>query len=247
MVYFAAAIMAFITARTFGTGQKAGAIWLVMALTGASGFVVHTGNYMPVAVGVYPGARPLYVIGFITISISIVLLAWAMWMMVRIYRASGMKLRLNWGDYTLMVICGILGVLAVVMVPATMRAQNYLGAQDLVRMVVLISVPRPIAFIVCSVFGVMLWRYATQMGGGLVAKAWIGVLLYTVLSPVRAVLMGLLVSMTPSATITLLTGEVSYWGFMLGGFLLYLGASYQYQACTEEIPEYHEAPILAGT
>lgn len=62
-----------------------------------------------------------------------------------------------------------------------MRAQ--LGAvvrkaPQMIRWFTLIEYPRLLVLGVCSVFGVLVWRYATAMGGGLVGKAWRAVLLY---------------------------------------------------------------------
>ena len=251
LVYLAAGVMALLTARKFGKGEPSRNIWLVISLTGFSGVITNFANYGPVVIGNFPGVRALYVFGFAISSVSVLLLGWAMWTMVRIYRNTGMKVSFGAGHYIAMALFAGMSVVSVILLPAATQAQNYSGFDELTKWIVIICTPRMFIYPLCSVLGVMLWCYAIKMGGGQVSKAWISMLAYTGLVPLRYILLGVfatVIARTPATAI--INGEISYLGFGLSGFLLYLGSSYQYQACTEDVVVYEEEmeqePALVG-
>jgi hypothetical protein len=98
----------------------------------------------------------------------------------------------------------------------------------------LIGFPLIPALALSSVLGVVVWRYAKQMGGGLVAKAWYSILLYTALWLMRLVLLGLLTYLLDftGANRPAIASIASLIVLLAAEYTLFLGASYQYEACT---------------
>src|SRR5262249_25647960 len=150
--------------------------------------------------------------------------------------SSGLALRLGGLDYTAMIVLGTLNLLTIVFGANTVRLLLSHTGAGLTHWILIICLPLPPGLILCSVLAIILWGYARQMGGGLVAEAWSGVLLYMVALPMRTVLLGL----TPyilgqGRQLGWIAGTVSFLGLAIAGWSLYLGASYQYEACTREV------------
>jgi hypothetical protein len=107
------------------------------------------------------------------------------------------------------------------------------------------GLPLLVALIPFSVVGVMLWRYSTQMGGGLVAKAWRCILLYGVLWLTRMTFAGVLNSAGGATTGRPLGGwlTATIWLLLLlaSEYMIFLGASYQYEVSTSAVETDHSA------
>jgi hypothetical protein len=239
-VFSAAAVMGYVAARQFSHGQAARLSWMLISLTAALLFLADVGIYLPSVVNAKPAASAALLTAVGAITLSRVLLVWGLWQMVRIYRASGLGFRLYDRDFGAMVLLAALNLLTLIFGANSVRFQlsNQLSntGADLIHWILIICLPLPVGLIVCSVLAVIIWRYSQQMGGGLVAKAWQSVLLYTLLLPLRTILVGLSTSLLePGSRWAWVAGEISYLGLALAVWALYLGASYQYEACARSL------------
>jgi hypothetical protein len=239
-VFSAAAVMGYVAARQFSHGQAARLSWMLISLTAALFFLADVGIYLPSVVNAKPAASAALLTAVGAITLSRVLLVWGLWQMVRIYRASGLGFRLYDRDFGAMVLLAALNLLTLIFGANSVRFQlsNQLSntGADLIHWILIICLPLPEGLIVCSVLAVIIWRYSQQMGGGLVGKAWQSVLLYTLLLPVRTILVGLSTSLLEAGSRwAWVAGEISYLGLALAVWALYLGASYQYEACERSL------------
>jgi hypothetical protein len=238
IVFAVAAIMCRAAAAQFEQGVKTRVTWALISIGAALFFVADVGLYCSSSLTsqrAVAGASLMSAVGAITLSR--VLMACGLWIVVKVYRESGLPLRLRTYDYGVMVTFGALNFLTVVLGANTVRVLLSHAGADLTHLVIIICLPLPPGLMVCSVLAVIIWRYARQMGGGLVAKAWSSVLLYMVALPARTVLLGL----TPyllgsSGRMSWIAGAISFLGLALAGWALYLGASFQYEASTTEVP-----------
>ena len=238
LVYLAALIMAFIVSRQFGKGEKSRLVWLVLALDAFTFFTVNFGNHGILVIGKFPGHVTVFVVGFAMIMLTRSLLAWAMFAMTRIYKGAGLQLKLEAKHYIAMVLISAVGVGGWILAFISLRTQTYIGDPEVLSWVRVIIRPLPISYVLCAIFGMIIWRYTSLMGGGMVAKAWRTVLLAMLVMPLRSVLIGLAATFVGSnPKWQWVASEVSYLFFATGGYLAYLGASHQYQACTQEVPD----------
>jgi hypothetical protein len=173
-------------------------------------------------------------------------LAYVLWKTGVTYRKNGLKFHFRLRDYVVVAVLVLLATVALVYSSATMRVQLprvVAQAPYLMAWFDVIESARLVALACCSVFGVVVWRYATEMGGGLVAKAWRSVLLYAAIYLLRfaytGVISHLVTNGTPSAELR--TAYVlGLWALIISEYMLFLGASYQYEACSShsiEIPD----------
>jgi hypothetical protein len=235
-VFAAAAVMGHAAATQFSRGERARLTWMLISLGAALFFLADVGIYLPSAAGLWPGANWALLVAVSAITSSRILLVWALWGMVKVYRDSALGFRLLKRDYATMVIFGLLNLLTVFFGANSIRYQLSGSGPELIHWVLIICLPLPVGLILCSVLAVMIWRYSQQMGGGLVAKAWRSVLLYLVLLPTRTVLVGLgAYVLARGSHWAWVIGEVSYLGLALAVWSLHLGASYQYEACTQAV------------
>jgi hypothetical protein len=237
VVFAVAAVIGYAAARQFEQGVKTRLTWVFISMGAALFFVADVGLYLS-SVSAPSGVASAGLLSAVgAITLSRVLLACGLWIVVKVYHDSGLPLRLTRYDYGAMVVFGALNLLTVILGASTVRLLLSHAGTNLTDLVIMICLPLPPGLAVCSVFAVIIWRYARQMGGGLVAKAWSGVLVYMVALPVRTALIGL----TPyllgkESGLLWITGTISFLGLALAGWALYLGASYQYEACTMEVP-----------
>jgi len=124
-------------------------------------------------------------------------------------------------------------VLALVFSSSGARAS---GGPQLEKLVLVTAIPMVIALAPCSVLGVIIWRYTTEMGGGLVAKAWRSNLLYGAAWLAYIAFNAIVARYLPeghSAPFSLpyLLFHGTDWTLKGSEFLIFLGATYQYEAC----------------
>lgn len=231
-----AALLAYKTSRTFAPGQTARFVWLVIALMPLSDGLAYLAYTAPAYM---PGrARSVLLIAISTVflSLSRIVAVFAFLAMLRVYRRTGLEVDLRAQEYMTMVFIIVVEILSIFFVRSGARAS---GGADAAKLVLITAFPLVIALVPCSILGVIIWRYTTQMGGGLVAKAWRNVLLYGLgwLSYLafHAVLAfhysGSNNAGGDSATRFLLFTGVDL--LLKGGaYLMFLGASFQYEACT---------------
>ncbi len=245
-VCIAAALLCWRSARSFDKGQDARRVWMLIMLMPIADLIVQIGYSLPGLLGNRESEQLTLPIANASSSLSRILAAAAFFMMFRVYKKTGLRLNLRPVDYVAMVSVILIGIASIVL---SDRVTGMIAGNDdsLRRMLLLTGVPLVVALIPCAVFGVMIWRYAAEMGGGLVAKAWRSILLYTVLWTVRIVYAGVLTFfITDSNSIRRLIVPLMLinWILLTAQYLIFLGASYQYEACTGAIEMEGEMSIM---
>jgi hypothetical protein len=233
----AAAVLAYKTSRTFAPGQTGRFVWLIIALMPLSDGIAYVAYTSP---DYLPGhAKSLIFIAGSTVfmSLSRIFAVVAFLSMLRVYKRTGLKVELRAPEYMMMVFIILIELISLVFASPGARAS---GGPDAAKLVLITAIPLVIALVPCSILGVIIWRYTTQMGGGLVAKAWRNVLLYglgwlsyTAFHAVIAYYYALPSNAAKGETtlrFLMFTGV----DFLLkgGSYLMFLGASFQYEACT---------------
>lgn len=245
-VGLAAAMLAFLSARRFEPGQTARRVWMLMALMPLADVITLIAQSLARLTGSPRGVYLLIGGSTALTSLSRILAAVAFFMMLRVYRQSGLKLKLRAIDYAAMTLIVVAGIISVALSDRVAGLMSRADA-DLQRIVLLTGVPLVVALIPCAVFGVMIWRWADEMGGGLVAKAWRNVLLYSVIWIARLAYAGILVYVINDNTVMrryLVLFLVVNWFLIASEYLIFLGASYQYEACTGSIEIDGEMSIM---
>ncbi|HEU4387063.1 MAG TPA: hypothetical protein VFV34_04655, partial [Blastocatellia bacterium] len=125
-------------------------------------------------------------------------------------------------------------ITCVVFAGSVARSVLNVSQPNFVRWVSLAGIPHLAALAVCSVFGITVWRYAQQMGGGLIAKAWRSILLYAVIWLARLGVLGALGSLfaMDSYNRPVWASMFDFASIVAAEYLLFVGISYQYEACT---------------
>ena len=249
-----AAVMAVRNARSFGTGNPSRRAWLMIAPLGLVDCALFL-SYLfgAVALGAQGDSAPVsaveragsIILGASAVSlVSRIMLAYVLWMAISIYRQSGLELKLQTRDYfSLIVLLGLLA-LSVMWSAGAMRLQ--LGAlvtraPGLLREFDYVEYPRLLVLAVCSVLGVVVWRYANQMGGGLVSKAWRSILLFAAVYLLRFVFTGSIAQLMANGAIGAASTTawrlvaLGSWMLIVSEYMLFLGVSYQYEACTSDV------------
>ncbi|HEY6333818.1 MAG TPA: hypothetical protein VI756_31165 [Blastocatellia bacterium] len=230
----AAAFLAVENARSFQRGQTARRAWTfiaVMPMADALAYAAYTwGDFL----GTQAKSTLLIGVGTALLSITRIGAAMAFLNIVRVYRRSGLPLLLRTRDYLGMAAVTALEVVALVFSSSGARES---GGVELQKLVLILAIPLVIALAPCSVLGVIIWRYTSGMGGGLVAKAWrcnlaygAAWLAYIALNAVVAYYLPASQTASPLTLPYILFNGVD-WVLKGSVFLIFLGASYQYEAC----------------
>jgi hypothetical protein len=182
-------------------------------------------------------------------GLSRIVLAYVLWRMIAVYRGIGFKLRLGTADYVAIVL--LIGVAIVSVVYASSGMNNQLQSLApivpwMMRWFDVADWIRVVALSFCAVLGVMVWRYATDSGGGLVAKAWRSLLLYAAIYLGRLAFTGIFAHFAGNRAATQHPGPIGI--LLTAGILiittgalpaaecmLFLGASYQHEACSTSV------------
>jgi hypothetical protein len=233
----AAALLAYQSSRSFGAGQTARWAWIVIGLMPLSDALAYVAYTVPAFLNGHYRSKELIVASTIFLSLSRVLAAAAFWSMFKVYRKTGLRLDLRFSDYLAMAVIMLIAVISLYFSQTGALAS---GGPEIARLVLITGLPMVIALVPCSVFGVMIWRYTTQMGGGLVAKAWRNTLLYGVAwlsyTAFHAVLAYYLQLSPNKIVVSATTLFLLFTGvnvFLKGGeYLMFVGAAFQYEACT---------------
>lgn len=235
-----ATILAYQSALSFGPGQTARRAWLFIAIMPFADAFAYAAFTMGDVLGTRVKSGAFVGLASALLSITRILAALAFFNMLRVYRSSGLRLKLRGRDYLAMAVISVMEVLALLFASSGARAS---GGPDLERLVLITSIPLVIALAPCSVFGVIIWRYTTGMGGGLVARAWRSNLLYgaTWLAYIVFNALGAkylpVIGLGVSAKYVIAHG--TDWILKASEFLIFLGASYQYQA-SHATPDYSD-------
>jgi hypothetical protein len=249
-----AAVMAVGNARSFGQGNPSRRAWLLIAPLGIVDCVLFLSYlFASIAFGRSESVVPMDVVNqaasivlgaSIASLLSRILLAYVLWTVIGVYRRSGLKLRLENRDYFYLAL--LFGLLALSMLWSSGAMRMQLGAvlsraPEWGRPFDLMEYPRLLVLAVCSVLGVVVWRYANQMGGGLVSKAWRSLLLFAAVYLLRFVVAGGIAQLIAQGTVVngSMAGRIlavsSTWLLVVSEYMLLLAASYQYEACTSEV------------
>jgi hypothetical protein len=230
------AVKCFKTARQFGQGEAARWAWLLIGFFSiADGLMILTTwgpNFLPGR----PLTTPLGISSHILAVIARVLTACSFLLMIRIYRQSGFRLKLRPFDYCAFVVL-LAAEVAMVMAEGNMARISSFRQPVLEQWLKFLLPVSNFMLVACSVLGILLWRYARQMGGGLVAKAWQFVVLYLGIYIIRRLELGFLSggSVNLPAFWSAINMTVYFGLGFVCSYLLYLGASFQYEACTRSV------------
>jgi hypothetical protein len=226
------AVLAYITAKRFAGSDKGRWVWLLIGFAGTVDCLMFVLFLLPRLLGMREMMNTLAVVVTALIVLSRIAVAIALFMMVQLYRKTGLGFGIERRDYAVMAFLTVAGIVAVALSSSIARSQ--VSDSGLARDIQLIGFPLIPALALSSVLGVVVWRYAKQMGGGLVAKAWYSILLYTALWLMRLVLLGLLTYLLDftGANRPAIASIASLIVLLAAEYTLFLGASYQYEACT---------------
>ena len=233
----AAAALAYKSSRSFSPGQTSRTVWLIIALMPLSDAIAYLAYTSPGYLPNHAKSIPFIAVATVFLSLSRIIAVAAFLSMLRVYRKTGLELELRVQEYFVMGLIILIEAISLYFSRSGARAS---GGPDAAKLVLITAIPLVVALVPCSVLGVMIWRFTTQMGGGLVAKAWrntllyaLGWLSYTAFHAVIAYYFQLsadAVTGSTAARFLLFTGV----DFILKGgeYLMFLGASFQYEACT---------------
>lgn len=233
----AAAFLAVQNARSFQPGQTARRAWTFIAVMPMADALAYAAYTMGDFLGSHTKSTLLIGVATALLSITRIGAAVAFLNIVRVYRRSGLPLELRVRDYLGMAAVTALEVVALAFSSSGARES---GGVELQKLVLILAIPLIIALAPCSVLGVIIWRYTSGMGGGLVAKAWRATLAYgaawLAYIALNAVIAYYLPDSQAAAPLTLPYFIFNGADWVLKGsvFLIFLGASYQYQACRTE-------------
>jgi hypothetical protein len=257
----AAMAMSFKSARSFGRGQAARRSWLIIGCLG----VVDTALFAtylqpglsaaqqgPVAAETVARSGSIVLAAMFLSMLSRFLLACVLWTTVSVYRKTGLKFHFYRRDYALAALLILIALISLAYSKDAMHVQLprvVAQAPQLMRWFDLTELARLIALGCCSVFGVVVWRYATEMGGGLVAKAWRSVLLYAAIYLLRFSYTGVISHLVTTGPVTSwlrIAYVLGLWALIFSEYMLFLGASYQYEACSSHIEVPADLDLLAS-
>ena len=232
----AAAVFGWLTARHFVRGEAGRRVWVLITFAALSDFCMFEGLLVPRLLGLPQAIGPVTLTITGLMVLSRIAMALALWIMVKVYRGTGLGFHLHRSDYFLMALLLVFGVVSVALSNSVARSQ--VVNPEMAREVQFVGLPLLPALVVCSIFGVMLWRYAKQMEGGFVAKAWRYILLYTAVWLGRLTILGVYTyrfGSDPTQRPLLIT--IANVAALLGAeCLLLLGTSYQHQGCAAVAP-----------
>ncbi len=239
-----ACVLSYKSARHFDRGETGRRVWLLIAFMALADCGVLISFTLPRIIGAVEGVVTLTLLTSALTALSRgVLLPLALWMMVRVYRGIGLGFHLERRDYLPMIAFAGMGVLSLALVGSIARSQLYVDDPGLTRWLRSIGLLLLPALVLSSVFGVMIWRYAKQMGGGLVGKAWQAVLLCNVLWLARFAFLGVLTRWfgIDAAARPVLIEMISFWAVIASECALFWGASFQYEACAGAVNSLEES------
>jgi len=192
LLAISAMVIALSNAKHFGRGNVLRTAWLLIAPMGIVDCLLLACYTLPgVSAG---GVRPeretavrlagLILAGTTLSGIARLVLAYVLWKMIGVYRGIAFKLRLHTSDYVMIVV--LIAIATISVLYASNGISNNLRGlapvvPDMMGWFPVVDWFRLLALSCCAVLGVIAWRYATDSGGGLVAKAWRSVLMYAAL------------------------------------------------------------------
>jgi hypothetical protein len=231
----AAAFFAYQNSRSFSAGQTARYTWMLIAAMPLADAAAYTAYTMPAYLGASARSGALILTATALLSISRIVAAVAFFSMVRVYRNSGLPHRLELRDYLVM---GMVLFMEAAALAFSGSGAQQSGGPQLAKLILITALPLVIALVPCSVLGVIIWRYTAEMGGGLVAKAWRSILLYGVAWLSYLMFNAMAARYFPVSrgeafsTLRLLIYALTTWQLKGSEYLIFLGATYQHEACT---------------
>jgi hypothetical protein len=181
-------------ASRFSSGEASSAAWSVLAVASLLLLFGQLAAYGPSAVDLGRSEEAIAVAGQLLPAAFRVALCWALWRVRRAYRGTGIDFRLKPIDYAA---AAVVAALTIVLVTRREVLFAYWSANvdfsDTAR--TLMTAAQVLNFLLYPLVfyaSLAMSRYAVQMGGGLVARAWGGVALYGLLQPLHAFAISLL-------------------------------------------------------
>lgn len=187
------AVFARRAAVCFTSEQAAARAWGVLAAASVLLLAGQIGAYLPAAVDLGGAETVLVILGQLLPAAFRVALCWALWRMRNAYRATGLDFHLTGLEYGL---SAAVALVALFLVSRTDVLFDYwTTGSDLSQLAVSFATGLQVFnfLLYAAVFfvSISITRYAVQMGGGLVARAWGGVALYGLLQPLHAFIIAL--------------------------------------------------------
>jgi hypothetical protein len=174
-------------AKLFGPTDAGSAAWRMLALGSIPMTLGQVIGYLPSAL-VLGSIEPVAVVlGQLMPASFRVLLIWALWRMLRAYRDTGVGFHLKTIDRVLMAAVGVVTVVLftradVLFTYWTANSELSETARSVMTSAQMVNF---LLYPILLFLSLSMARFALQMGGGLVARAWGAVALYGLLQPVH--------------------------------------------------------------
>jgi hypothetical protein len=181
-------------AGRFGAGDVAGGAWRALAAASVLLVLGQLAAYLPSAIDLGELKSAIVVAGQLLPAAFRVVLCWALWRVRRAYRGTGLHFHLKPVDYAAAVAVAAIALVLVAnreVLSAYWEVDASFG--DSARAVMMAAlVGNFVLYAAVFASSLAMSRYAAQMGGGLVARAWSGVALYGFLQPVHTLVISML-------------------------------------------------------
>lgn len=175
-------------ADRFSPGDAAERTWRVLSIASVLLILGQFGSYVPAALDLGEAEPYVLIAGQLLPAIFRMVLLWALWRMRRAYRGTGIDFRLTALDYAASAAVAALGLTLIVR-RDVMFSYLTVGTEAAGAVATAITAVQVLNYVLYpAVFyeSLAMSRYAVQMGGGLVSRAWFGVAVYGLLQPLHA-------------------------------------------------------------
>jgi hypothetical protein len=181
-------------ASRFGPGDVAGRAWGALSIASVPLILGQLAAYVPAMLDLGVVEAAVIVSGQLLPAAFRVVLCWALWRVRRAYRETGLHFHLRPVDYAASIAVGVVAVVLIsrheVLFQYWAEGSNF---GDTARTIMTGSlVFNFVLYVAVFASSLAMSRYAAQMGGGLVARAWRGVALYGLLQPLHVFMISIL-------------------------------------------------------
>ncbi len=180
-------------AGRFSAHEEAGKSWRALSYASVLLIAGQIAAYAPAAFDLGSAEPPISILGQVLPAIFRIALCWALWRIRNAYRGTGIDFRLKPQDYA--ATAGVVALAAFLIFRRDVLFDYWSADSEFTALArgamtasqVLNFVLYPAVFYASLAMS----RYAVQMGGGLIARAWLGVALYGLLQPLHAFVISL--------------------------------------------------------
>jgi hypothetical protein len=174
-------------AARFGRGDVAGKAWGALAAASVLLVLGQLAAYVPAALDLGGIEAAVVVAGQLLPAAFRVVLCWALWRVRRAYRDTGLHFHLKPVDYAASAVVAVVAVVLItrheVLFQYWAEGSNFGDTARTIMTAALVF--NFVLYVLVFASSLAMSRYAAQMGGGLVARAWRGVALYGLLQPLH--------------------------------------------------------------